>query len=233
MTTAQLNTWQDVQSEVLGRIHSRYWKPGDLIPNEADLASEFGCARATVNRALRAVAEAGLLDRKRKAGTRVATNPVRKATLSIPIIRQEIEESNRAYSYGLISSRTAIPPVGVRAQMQLGETTKALYVAALHLADGRPYVSEDRWINIDAVPDILSVDLSLENANEWLVRNAPFTRGDISFSAIQADAKIAEILAARTDDALFVIDRTTWNGNTTITAVRMIFHAGYHMQTTV
>ena len=64
-----INTWQDVQREVLGRIQNRVWKPGDIIPNEVDLAKEFGCARATVNRALQAVADSGLLDRRRKAGT--------------------------------------------------------------------------------------------------------------------------------------------------------------------
>ena len=93
-----INTWQDVQREVLGRIQNRVWKPGDIIPNEVDLAKEFGCARATVNRALQAVADSGLLDRRRKAGTRVAVNPVRKATLEIPIIRQEIEQRGPALS---------------------------------------------------------------------------------------------------------------------------------------
>ena len=69
MTDPPFNSWQSVQEEVLARIHSRQWKPGDLIPNEADLAQEFGCARATVNRALQNLADEGLLDRRRKAGT--------------------------------------------------------------------------------------------------------------------------------------------------------------------
>ena len=67
MTDPPFNSWQSVQEEVLARIHSRQWKPGDLIPNEADLAQEFGCARATVNRALQNLADEGLLDRRRKA----------------------------------------------------------------------------------------------------------------------------------------------------------------------
>ena len=69
------------------RIYSRQWQPGELIPNEADLAIEFGCARVTMNRALRALAETGLLDRRRKVGTRVTLNPITKATLQIPVIR--------------------------------------------------------------------------------------------------------------------------------------------------
>ena len=45
--------WEDIRTEVLRRIRQRIWAPGGLIPNEEDLATEFGVARATVNRALR------------------------------------------------------------------------------------------------------------------------------------------------------------------------------------
>ena len=72
MTAPVLTSWQAVADEVLARIRRRDWAPGDLIPNEVDLAGEMGCARTTVNRALRHLAEAGYLERRRKAGTRVA-----------------------------------------------------------------------------------------------------------------------------------------------------------------
>ncbi|MBS4011138.1 MAG: GntR family transcriptional regulator, partial [Roseovarius sp.] len=65
MTEPQFNTWQLIQDKVLRRIHAREWPPGTGIPNEADLSREFGCARATVNRALRALAEARLIERRR------------------------------------------------------------------------------------------------------------------------------------------------------------------------
>ncbi len=84
-----------MHDEVLRRIHCRDWEPGEQIPNEADLALEFGCARATVNRALRTLAESGVLDRKRKAGTRVALHPVGKATLNIPIYVRKLKKKAR------------------------------------------------------------------------------------------------------------------------------------------
>ena len=83
-------SWQDIHKEALRRIHSREWAPDTLIPNEADLAEEFGCSRATVNRALRARAEAGWLERRRTAGTRVARAPQRRAQLAIPLVREEM-----------------------------------------------------------------------------------------------------------------------------------------------
>lgn len=233
MNRRSINSWREIETEVLNRIQSRVWAPGFLIPNEAELAKEFGCARATVNRALRAVADAGLLDRKRKAGTRVATHPVRTAKLTIPIIRHEIEQQNQTYSHMLVASELSTPPLHVRAHMKLAENSAALSVEAVHMADQRPYVHENRWINPESVPDILTLDLANNNANEWLVAHAPFTRGDIGISAIQADAKLADIFDTQVNDALIVVDRTTWNIDQSITMVRLTYHAGYRMRTVV
>ena len=48
--------WEAIRAEVLRRIRTRDWAPGGLIPSEEALAQEFGCARATVNRALQELA---------------------------------------------------------------------------------------------------------------------------------------------------------------------------------
>lgn len=226
-----IRSWQSVQDEVLRRINSRIWKPGDVIPNEADLSMEFGCARATVNRALRNLAEAGLLDRRRKAGTRVALHPVRKATLDIPVIRLEIEGKGLAYRYLLLSRKLALPSSVVRNRMQVATGTKILHLVGVHTADGRPYVYENRWINTAAVPDALAVDFEAQSPNEWLVLNIPFEAGDITFSAEAATAEDADILACRPNEALFVIERSTVLKGQTITSVRLTFAPGYRMHT--
>ena len=231
MTAPNLNNWKAVEAEVLFRIQSRQWEPGQLIPNEVDLAEEFGCARATVNRALRSVAENGLLDRKRKAGTRVATNPVRRATLTIPVLREEIESRNQVYSYAVFSSKQEEPPLHIRANMRLNNGERMLHHQSAHLADGKTYVISDRWVNLEAVPNILDADFSTVSANEWLVANAPFTNGDIAFSATIADKFTADRLGTKGGEALFAIDRTTWNNEFAITTVRLIFHPGYQMHT--
>ena len=231
MTVSGLRNWQTVQEEVLRRIQQRQWKPGELIPNEEDLAREFGCARATVNRALREIAESGLLERRRKAGTRVALSPVRKAILDIPVIRREIEGKGRAYRYLLLSREEAVPPPDIRARMQSEPGRKLLHVISLHMADGRPYVFEDRWINPDTIPEIDNADFAVQSPNEWLVLNIPFEGGDITFSAISAGPRETAILACKAHEGLFVIDRSTWTNKGVITSVRLTFAPGYQMHT--
>jgi GntR family transcriptional regulator, histidine utilization repressor len=233
VSVTDMCTWQSVKAEILRRIKERIWRPGELLPNEAELAREFGCARATVNRAMREVAAAGYVDRRRRAGTRVATYPVRKATIDIPLIRREVERRGATWRYRLIEcSRCGAPPA-IASQLDLPVRSPLLHVRSLHFADNRPFVYEDRWINPAAVPEALAADFRQISANEWLVRNTGYTRGDIAFSAASASETEAEILETAIGAALFVVDRMTWNGDIAITLVRLSHTPGFRMYTTL
>jgi len=231
MNTPTFRNWQSVQEEVLRRIHAREWPPGDLIPNEADLAIEFGCARSTVNRALRSLADSGLLDRKRKAGTRVAAEPVAKATLNIAVIRHEVEDRGSKYGYLLIERSEAVPPASISGAMKTRATEELLHVRALHLADDTPYAIEDRWINTSVVQGAKTEPFQTLSANEWLMKHAPYTHGDIGFSAAQATSEEAETLGVPRQSALFAIDRLTWDYAASVTKVRLVFTPGYQLRT--
>ena len=97
-----------------------------------------------MNRSLRTLAEIGLLDQRRKAGTRVALHPISKATLSIPLIRNEIEASGKLYGYHLLSRRSKAAPLFGAPKIALLDKAQLLHVVALHEADGKPFVLEKR-----------------------------------------------------------------------------------------
>ncbi|QMU59659.1 MAG: UTRA domain-containing protein [Boseongicola sp.] len=230
MNKVGFRNWRDVREEVLRRIHSREWPPGQLIPNETHLAEEFGCARATVNRALRAVAEAGLIDRKRKAGTRVAKQPTAKATLKIAVIRQDIEERGMKYGYSLLNCELRRPDSTIRAVLRTHADDDVLQLSALHLADDQPYALEERWINLRSAPDANAETFVEISANEWLLANIPFTSGEIGFFATNASRTDAESLGCEPGTALFALDRLTFDGDKVVTKVRITFAPGYRLR---
>lgn len=225
------HSWQAIQAGFMQRITEREWAPGDLIPSESELASELGCSRVTVNRALRDLAERGLLDRKRKAGTRVVENPERKATFAIPVIRLEVEASGAVYQHQLLELKSKAITAAVAQRMSLELGNKPLYLRALHMADDQPFAFEERWINSEAVPELQPEVLQEMSANEWLVNNAPFTRGDLCLGAQQADANIAKLMQCQLGDALLVIERSTWSHKQCITFVRLLYAPGYQVRT--
>jgi GntR family histidine utilization transcriptional repressor len=227
VTILSPQTWQSVRDEVLRRIHRREWAPGALIPGEEELAREFGCARATVNRALRALAEAGLLERRRRAGTRVAAMPVRRATLEIPVIRREVETAGARYSHQLLENASATVPAALRERLGLPARAKMQHLRTLHLADGCPHVYEDRWLNPERLPALREADLQQVSVNEWLVENVPFTRGDYGFAAHNASAEVAALLDCAPGTALLLVQRSTWQGDALITAVQLYYRPGH------
>ena len=220
-----MSGWEDIRAEVLRRIRVRDWPLGGLIPTEEELAVEFGVARATVNRALRELAEAGVLERKRKAGTRVAALPVRKATLDIPVIRQEVEARGQKQAF-------LAAPVPLASRHGLGHDIRLLYLETLHLADGRPFVHETRWLNSAVLPHPMP-DFTALSVNEWLVAHVTYVTGDIAFAAEGAGAREAAVLGVAPGTALFITERTTWTADAPITFVRLAHAPGYRVQTLV
>ncbi|ARC89351.1 GntR family transcriptional regulator [Rhodovulum sp. MB263] len=222
-------TWQSIRDTIMLRIRDRTYPPGGFIPNEADIAAEFGCARATVNRALRDLAEAGFLDRRRKAGTRVLEAPQRKATLDIPQIRREVEARGHVYGYRLLTRATGPAPETVRARLKLPEAEETLYIESLHLADGAPHMFERRWVVLRTVPGIAGADLAAVSANEWLVREAPYTHGGMACHAEPAGQAAAAALGCEPADPVLVMERQTWLYEAPITYTREHFAQSYRL----
>ena len=216
-----------IADEVRRRIVEGQWRQGDRIPDEADLAIEFDAARATVNKALQLLANDGLLDRRRKAGTRVTVDPVRKASFTISIVREQVEQAGMAYSYRVVAQRRSPVPAGVAARIGLEQGEVLVRMRAIHYADDQPFQLEDRWLNLRATPALAEADLPHLNANEWLVRNAPYLRAEMAFSAENADRRDARLLGTRPGRALLVLYRSTWNDLGPITTVRVAFQPGH------
>lgn len=229
MTGQARLSWTDVRDEIRARILCRTYAPGDKLPRDEDIAAELGCARTTVHRAMQDLSQIGLVERKRKGGTHVRVDPVTRATFDIPITRREVEQRGSTYGYQLISGEVEVSPLPIMARFGLQQPARMLHVKALHLADNRPYIYEDRWIDVTSTPDILAVDLKRQNANEWLVRNKPYSRVDVRFYAMNAEGESAAHLSTEVGKALLVIERTTWIGRDPITTVQSVAAPGYQL----
>lgn len=224
-------TFRDVKADILDKITQGTWAPGSMMPNEIELAQTYDCARATVNRAMRELADDGIIERRRRAGSRVRMAPVRQARFDIPIVRKEIEDQGATYRYAMVSREVRKAPDWLRARLKLERDGEVLHLICMHYADGMPYQFEDRWINLDILPAARAADFSELGPNEWLVAAIPFSNAEISFLAAQADETLAEHLGCSRGDALFQTERSTWWQGRAITFVRLCFQRGHRMTT--
>lgn len=69
---AFLPLYKQVEKHVTQLIVEQRWKPGEMLPSEFQLASEFGVSQGTVRKALNTLTDAKVLRRKQGLGTFVA-----------------------------------------------------------------------------------------------------------------------------------------------------------------
>ena len=222
-------THSGIREAIRNRIVAGEWKLGELIPGEVEFAEEYGCSRTTVNRALQGLAEEGIVERKRKGGTRVRPLPARQAQVSIPILREQVEGAGQEYAHRVLRREQRKPPAALRDRMRLGPDQRCAFLESIHLADGKAFAFERRWVNLETVPEFADADLAETSANEWLVRTVPFSRGEVALSASVADERLAELFGTDAGEALFTMDRTTWFGDRSVTDITLVYRPGYRL----
>lgn len=217
--------YQRIKEDLLERVRSGIWSPGDTIPGELTLAQEFDCSRSTVHRAVRELADEGVFERRRKTGTVVSRQKGRSLSFDIPLVEDEIRNSGADYLYQLLYRKVDPLPPADAAALDRKPGDKALHLRCLHFANRRAYQYEDRWIDLNTVPEAAEVSFEQEGPNNWLVSNIPWTDAEHTIVAAAASGDVADALNLPVGDPVLVVERRTWNTKGTVTAVRF-YHPG-------
>ncbi len=209
-----------IRADLEGKILSGAWPPGHRIPFEHELMAQYGCARMTVNKVIAGLVAAGLVERRRRAGSFVAQPRIHSAVLRIPDLPAVIAARGETYGYRLLARRErpagADDPAGLDGQ-------NVLDIACLHLANGRPLALEERLISLAAVPEARAADFAATPPGSWLLRHVPWTEAEHRIRALGASAATAQALAIPKGAACLSLERRTWRAGETVTFVRQVF----------
>ncbi|AQR74219.1 histidine utilization repressor [Sphingomonas sp. LM7] len=214
--------YQVIRNAIEGRIMSGELRPGDRIPFEHELMAEYDCSRMTVNKAISALASAGLISRQRRRGSFVTQPRIHMAALQIPDIREEIEKRGHIYGLRLAARSVRDAADEDSAMLRLPSQGELLALRCVHLADARPYAVEARLINLAAVPEAREVDFAETPPGSWLLAHVPWTEAEHRITAsVPGDA--AALLGLAGDEPCLVLERWTWRDKEPITYVRTVF----------
>lgn len=212
-----------IRSEFEARILSGELAPGERLPIEQVLMLQYGCSRMTVSKALSALASAGLVDRRKRAGTTVARPRVHSMVLDVPDLAAEIRDRGQNYGYRPLARRVRNADPNDSEECQLAATGQLLELRGLHLADGIPIALEFRLVSIAAVPEIVTADLESTAPGSWLLQHVPWTEAETRISALAASADEARLLAVATGTACLCVERRTRRRAERVTYVRQLF----------
>ncbi len=211
---------QRIRSEIEARIASGEWPPGYRIPFEHELVTHYGCARATVNKAISALVHSGLIERRRKAGSFVAYPHVHSAMLDIPDIGKAIAERTGSYGFDLLTSNIRIDD-GLSGDFVEGTCVR--HVTGIHQGSDGPFAFEDRLISLTSVPEAAHADFTIISPSAWLLQSVPWTQARHRISAIGASAEVSRHLGVARHTPCLLVERSTWRTREPVTYVSQIF----------
>ncbi len=226
-----LPRYLEIQRDLQAKIASGAWVPGSRVPSEHELQAQYGCSRMTVNKALSALAKGGLVIRKRRSGSFVAMPKSQETILSIRDIKAEILASGQAYRFDILTRTERRMSAEDAAYLSIPAHGRVLALTVLHFANDRPFVYEERLLNLVVVPSAAEEPFADSPPGTWLLNVVPWTNAEHVIQADIAPANIARLLGIAKHSARLVIERRTWQGENTITWVRLSYPGERHQLT--
>ena len=204
--------YKQVKSYILRMIGDGHLKPNDRVPSENELVDELGVSRMTVNRALRELAENGIVVRLAGVGTFVADSRPHSDVLRVRNIADEIAARGHTHSAKIITLEevTAVQRQVERLEVRPGD--KLFHSLIVHMESGQPIQLEDRYVCPRLAPEYLDIDFTSITPNVYLSRVAPLHTAEHVIRAILPTEEDRRLLKMDKAEPCLVIHRRTWSG---------------------
>ncbi len=216
--------YRRIRSDIEEKIVSGAWPPGHRVPFEHELTTTYGCSRMTVNKVLSALAEEGMIERRRRAGSFVAQPRVQSAVLEIPDLKAEVEARGEVYGYELLDKQRRRATKSDRDHLGIA-SGPVMALTCRHFAQGQSLALESRLLNLSAVPEAEAQDFAKTPPGTWLLGHVPWTEAEHQILACNASEDDAAALGIAPQTACLVVERRTWRGGEPITFVHLTFPA--------
>lgn len=222
---AGLAPYAQVKQHLKRRLAAGDWPAGALMPSEAELVAQFGVSRMTVNRALKELQAEGLVDRVQGVGTFAARLHRVSSTLTLRDLHEEIAARGHRHDCQVHLQRAEPAPAALAAQMGLAEGSTVFHTHLVHLENGVPLQSEDRYVNPACAPHYLAQDFSRTTPTHYLFEATSLWRAQYAIEATLPTALEARLLGIRRQDPCLAVVRSTATRDATITLARLV-HPG-------
>jgi GntR family histidine utilization transcriptional repressor len=217
--------YQDIKDYILDGIANHTFRQGSKIPPELELAKQFGVSRMTVNRAIRELANTGILLRFAGDGTYVAERKEATPLLEVSNIAQEIQGRNHHHGIAVRLLRAESASEEVSALLSIPVHAQVFHSLLIHKEDGIPVQYENRYVNPVWAEDYLQQDFSRMTPNSYLLQHCPLTDIEHTVEAIVPGAEEQALLEIPANEPCLQVLRRSWSHKNLVSFARLI-HPG-------
>ena len=220
---------QRILSDIQNLILSGEWAPGQKIPVEHQLMKQYNCSRMTVSKVLTQLANARMIERRRKLGSFVSRPHSQSAVLTIPDIKAEVTALGQPYTFQVLHRVKRRSTRDDKALLASEKSIPVLELVCLHLAGTQPFCFEQRLINLEAVPQVAKESFEDMPPGTWLLHSVPWSLAEHRIRAAEANPETAAALKIRLKSPVLTIERKTRSAESAaITFVRLTYPGELH-----
>lgn len=183
---------------------------GENLPGEQRLAASFGVSRVTVRRALDALSDAGLIEKRAGSGTKVrAQNPVgNAASMDFNTLMPQLVEMGHSTTARLLSFSYSQAPDFVAKAMGLASGEKVQIATRVRITDDIPFSHLTTYVPAEIAQSYSEDDLATTPLFKLLERSGvQIEEAHQSVSATLAGPDVAEALDVAVGSALLSLKR--------------------------
>jgi GntR family transcriptional regulator len=228
---SQTPLYRSVQQKMLQRLSTGEWKPGDRLPNEPDLAEQFGVASLTLRAAIADLVNAGLLHRRPGRGTYVARHEPYGEQMRFSNIYRADDSKASAIREMLALRHQAASAEHVRLlALEKGSRPRVCVVGYLLRAGAQPIASTTVVLPLPLFAGLRKDDLATREENLYSIyqRRCGVTvlRMEECISARCADRTMARRLGLAAGHPLLCVQRIAYTYNNVPVEIRYRTYEG-------
>jgi GntR family transcriptional regulator len=209
-----LPLYRQIKGLITRGLQSGQWRPGELIPSEAELAGRFGVSQGTVRKAVDELAAENLLVRKQGRGTFVATHQSARTQFRFLRLRDDEGLAESAPQSRILECRRLRAPVEIARSLKLrsGETVVLLRRVLSFSAD--PVVLDEIWLPAGRFRGLNAERLAAYHGPLYGLFESEFgtrmIRAAERLKAVGAAAPVASALQVAEGTPLVLVDRVSY-----------------------
>ncbi|SMB82681.1 GntR family transcriptional regulator [Deinococcus hopiensis] len=214
-----MSKYPAIKAAIKERLLGNEYADGHALPSEPQLAREFSVSRMTARRAIDELEREGYLYRVQGAGTFPSGKRFQQGGFPVSLFADWSSHPNKRTQVLRAELLPATPEIAAVLNVSAGDAF--VFIHRVRWDKETPIVIEKRYVDAQALPDLLSYDLSKVSVHDLLASQAtvPLTRVEQYLQAVNVWPEEAGLLQLAPGTATLLIRRTAFSGNRRVSYV--------------
>lgn len=151
---AKVPKYQLIENDILEKITSGVYSPGEAIPSEAELVELYKCSRVTVRQALGNLAYKGFIHKKQGSGAFVSKSRTIQRNPFIKGFTEDMEDKGKRVTSKVNVFSVIVADKQIASLLEIKENDLVYYIERTRYADKDALLFEKTYMSVDLHPNM-------------------------------------------------------------------------------